>query len=224
MFPFIIQSEIIANLVLDIVTPISGRTFGCRRNFHITTSLQNLCTALCQWVCMLEESATSDLRQLSFQSHYWSMSSKPLLRPPDHHVPPSTRPQTHPCTMRHGCGHNGQGSSRLSEEVHDYHTPCTTIGGTSFAPMPGYLVNPVPSWQKTSMLISFSSNECKTYLVYHVDNCLGVVSDEGVDHVALILTRGDCLHKGGEFMRRERASKQTYMGWPRCVKVEEENG
>ena len=191
MFPFTIQSEIIANRVSDIVTPTSGRTFGCRRNFHITTSLQNLCTALCQWVCRWERSATRNLRQLSFQGHYLSMSSKPSLRPHDHHVPPSTRPQIHPCTMRHGCGHRGQGSSRLSEGVHGYRIPCTTIGGTSPLPIPGYLANPVPSWQKASMSVSFSLNEClnecKTYLVYHVDNGLGVVSKEGADHVALIL-------------------------------------
>ena len=44
MFPFAIQSDTIANRVLDIVTPISGRTFGCWRVFHVTTSLQNLYT------------------------------------------------------------------------------------------------------------------------------------------------------------------------------------
>ena len=47
MFPFAIQSDIIANWVSDIVTPISGKTFGCRRAFHVTTSLQNLCTGPC---------------------------------------------------------------------------------------------------------------------------------------------------------------------------------
>ena len=44
IFPFIIQSDTIAKRVSDIVTPISGSTFGCRRVFHVTTSLQNLCT------------------------------------------------------------------------------------------------------------------------------------------------------------------------------------
>ena len=48
MFPFAIQSDIIANWASDIVTPISGRIFGCRRAFHVTTSLQNLYTGHCQ--------------------------------------------------------------------------------------------------------------------------------------------------------------------------------
>jgi len=50
MFPFAIQSDIIANRVSDIVAPTSGRAFGafgCRRNFHVTTSLQNLYTGHC---------------------------------------------------------------------------------------------------------------------------------------------------------------------------------
>ena len=40
--PLTIQSDIIAKWLSDIVTPISGRTFGCRSVFHVTTSLQNL--------------------------------------------------------------------------------------------------------------------------------------------------------------------------------------
>ena len=43
MLPFVIQSDIITNRFSDIVTPNSGNTFGWRRAFHITTSLQNLC-------------------------------------------------------------------------------------------------------------------------------------------------------------------------------------
>lgn len=40
--PFTIHSVTIANRLSVIVTPISGKTFGCRSAFHITTSLQNL--------------------------------------------------------------------------------------------------------------------------------------------------------------------------------------
>ena len=43
-FPLTIQTEIMANLVSVIVTPISGRTLGCRRVFHVMASLQNLYT------------------------------------------------------------------------------------------------------------------------------------------------------------------------------------
>ena len=42
MFPPTIQSDIIANWVLSIVTPSNDNTFGWRRIFHVMTSLQNL--------------------------------------------------------------------------------------------------------------------------------------------------------------------------------------
>jgi len=42
MFPFPIHSDTIANWELLIVTPNNGSTFGWRRAFHVTTSLQNL--------------------------------------------------------------------------------------------------------------------------------------------------------------------------------------
>ena len=158
------------------------------------------------------ESATSNPRQLFFESHYSSMSSKPLPRPPDRHVPPSTRPQTHPCTTRHECGHSGQGSSRLSEEVRAGHTSCTTIGGISFAPMPGYLANLVPGWQSASISISINANRCKAYLVCHVDKDLCVRVPKEVDHVPLILTRSDRLQEGGKFMWCKKTSDQTSAG------------
>ena len=44
MFPFTIHSDTISNWELLIVTPTSGSTFGWRRAFHVTTSLQNLYT------------------------------------------------------------------------------------------------------------------------------------------------------------------------------------
>jgi hypothetical protein len=44
MFPFDIHSDTIASLVSDITTPRRGNTFGWRRAFHGTNSLQNLCT------------------------------------------------------------------------------------------------------------------------------------------------------------------------------------
>ena len=44
MFPFGIHSDTIENSVSVIITPRSGNTFGCRRAFHVTNSLQNICT------------------------------------------------------------------------------------------------------------------------------------------------------------------------------------
>ena len=46
-FPFTIQSDTTAKWFSDIVTPINGSTFGCRRVFHVTTSLQNLYKGFC---------------------------------------------------------------------------------------------------------------------------------------------------------------------------------
>ena len=43
MFPLTIHSETIAKSFFPIVTPNSGSTFGWRRVFHVTTSLQNVC-------------------------------------------------------------------------------------------------------------------------------------------------------------------------------------
>jgi len=193
MFPFTIQSDIIANRVSDIVMPTSGRTFGCRRNFHITTSLQNLCMTLSVGL-RAGEATSGNSRQLSFQDHCSSTSSEPSPQPPGHHVPPSIRPQTHPCTMRHVCGHSTQGFSRLLEEWHGGHTPYTTTVGISSAPIPGYLANPAPSWQSASMSISISMNRWKTCLVYHVDEGLCVISTEGIDCIAFIPLRGDRFH------------------------------
>jgi len=73
MFPLTTQSDTIANWVSDVVTPISGRTFGCRSVFHVTTSLQNLYTVRCQCTDM-REGITSNLHQLSFVSRCLSMS------------------------------------------------------------------------------------------------------------------------------------------------------
>jgi len=62
MFPFAIQSDIIANRVSDIVTPMRGRTFGCRRAFHTTASLQNLCM---QSVISIRARGTDHIQQLT---------------------------------------------------------------------------------------------------------------------------------------------------------------
>ena len=51
MFPFSIHSDTIARWNSFIITPNSGRTFGCRRAFHATASLQNLCAGLSVHQC-----------------------------------------------------------------------------------------------------------------------------------------------------------------------------
>ena len=62
MFPFTIQSDTIANWFSDIVTPINGRMFGCRRAFHVTTSLQNLCAMYYQCTITWGAGKISDSR------------------------------------------------------------------------------------------------------------------------------------------------------------------
>ena len=42
MLPLTIQSDTIANCDSDIVTPMRDKILGCCRDFHVTTSLQNL--------------------------------------------------------------------------------------------------------------------------------------------------------------------------------------
>ena len=42
MLPFVIHSDTMANRSPVMTTPISSNTFGCRRDFQVMTSLQNL--------------------------------------------------------------------------------------------------------------------------------------------------------------------------------------
>ena len=51
-----------------------------------------------------------------------------------------------------------------------------------------------------------------TCLVYHIDEGLCVVFEEGTDCFARIVTRENSLDQGGEFMWGERASDQTLTG------------
>jgi len=48
------------------------------------------------------------------------------------------------------------------------------------------------------------------YLVYHIDECLGIFSLEVVDHVFLIFTREDRLDQGGKLVQGEHPSNQTF--------------
>ena len=127
MFPFTIQSDIIANRVLDIVTPISGRTFGCWRVFHVMTSLQNLCTVYCQCTGRRKESTVGNSPRLPSVSHWSSVSLRPSRQRPGRGVSPSTNPQTHPCTTHRRLGHRRWGSSERLEETRGGHTSCTMI-------------------------------------------------------------------------------------------------
>lgn len=52
-----------------------------------------------------------------------------------------------------------------------------------------------------------------TCLVQHINKRLCVISNEGMDRVILILTRGDRVHQGGEFIGGKRVSDQTLAGW-----------
>ena len=113
-------------------------------------------TGFCQYIGALEESITSDSRQLSSASRYLSMSSKPSLQRPDRNTPLSTHPHTHPCTTRRQFGHSKGGSSRLSEEVRGGDTSCTTILDTSFGSVTKDRAHPVPSRQKMWVSVSIS--------------------------------------------------------------------
>ena len=66
MFPFAIQSDTIANWVSDVVIAMSGRTFGCRSVFHVTTSLQKLYVVRSQGTGMQGEGITSNSHQTTF--------------------------------------------------------------------------------------------------------------------------------------------------------------
>ena len=66
--------------------------------------------------------------------------------------------------------------------------PVQQLEAFFFAPIPGYLANPVPSWKNSPMSTSISMSGCKTCLVYHINKCLCVVPKEGMDHAALIPT------------------------------------
>ena len=50
MLPFAIHSDTIANRFSVMITPINGSTFGCRRDFQVMTSLQNLCKTYTQLI------------------------------------------------------------------------------------------------------------------------------------------------------------------------------
>ena len=49
-------------------------------------------------------------------------------------------------------------------------------------------------------------SECRTCLIYHIDNGLSVVPKEATDRVILTLAREDCFDQEGELVRSECAS------------------
>jgi hypothetical protein len=63
MFPFSIHSDTIAKWNWFIVTPNSGKTFGCRRAFHVITSLQNL------YSTDVSKSAARKRRPVTYANH-----------------------------------------------------------------------------------------------------------------------------------------------------------
>jgi hypothetical protein len=67
-------------------------------------------------------------------------------------------------------------------------------------------------------------SEYGTYLVYHIDEGLCVFLKEATDCVARIVTRENGLDQGGEFVRSERTSDQTFACWSVKVEKEEEPG
>jgi hypothetical protein len=70
----------------------------------------------------------------------------------------------------------------------------------------------------------FTMSECRTRLVYNVDERLCVIPKEARDRVARIVTRENGLDQGGEFLRSERASDQTFTGCSVKFEKEKESG
>ena len=74
MSPFTIHSEAIANWYSFIITPSSGKIFGCRRCFQVTASRQNLCNSFVQTSTTMQvERGTLTLRMV-FRS--WTMDAR----------------------------------------------------------------------------------------------------------------------------------------------------
>ena len=145
MLPLGIQSEIIANWPSDIVTPISGKTLGCRRVLHVTTSLQNFYMGTGRRWGLQGEKKINNSRRVSSASHCFYTSSRPSQQPPGRNISPSTRQRTRPYTARHRFDRSNRGSSWFSEEARRGRTSCTAVGGIAFWPMAKVQTLPMPS-------------------------------------------------------------------------------
>ena len=70
IFPCVIHSVTTSNRVSDMNAPISGRTLGCRTNFHFTTASQSLYARLDQPVGVLKDKSRelTPSRSLNFSA------------------------------------------------------------------------------------------------------------------------------------------------------------
>ena len=128
MFLSTIHSYTIAKWISVIVTPISGCTFGCRSDFHITASLQNLYTGFNQRINSERIVRPGyDPRQLSSVSPCMRMFLSPLLQHLDYSIPPSTRPQNRQSTTESPVGRSKEGSGAIWEGVCCDYTSCTQL-------------------------------------------------------------------------------------------------
>jgi hypothetical protein len=53
----------------------------------------------------------------------------------------------------------------------------------------------------------------ETYLVYYVDEFLGILSREMLDHLYLIIAREDGHYQRGALVRRKGIIDQPFPGW-----------
>ena len=52
-----------------------------------------------------------------------------------------------------------------------------------------------------------------TYLVYHIDKGLGIVSGKMLDHLNLIIVQEDCCDQGNALFCGEGTADQPFPGW-----------
>ena len=150
MFPFAIHSDTNSNRVSVIVTPISGNTFGCRRYFHVTASLQNFCVGSRQWNDGKQDSITSNLHRLSSASPYMKVFLSPSLQRHGRDIPPSIRHHTHHCRPRCPFCHSKEGFGVISEGSRCDRTSCIKLSDLSFGSVAESRGCPVPSQKNIS--------------------------------------------------------------------------
>jgi len=109
------------------------------------------------------------------------------------------------------------GHARLLEEVRGSDRSCTIFWCIYFASVVEGRAHPAPGRQGASILIHLAAfvvrKECRTYLIYHVDEGLDVVPTKGTDHITFILAREDCLNQEWELAQDERTLDQAFQGW-----------
>jgi hypothetical protein len=72
--------------------------------------------------------------------------------------------------------------------------------------------------KKQSARPTSEMEEVEVYLMYHIDEVLGVASTKVTDCLYLVLAREDRRNQTNDFLRKEGTTDQASAGW--CVQVE----